>query len=119
MDDHGLVQDAHPPLQRGPDVVLVLLELEAQDVLDVASDDVLVAEPGQLARAAAGADHAGLLVEDEEGGVRRRVVILEKLEQEAEAALLTPLRPSAEPGGAVARLAARPAVGADEVRHRP
>ena len=64
-----------------------------EHLVHVAADHVLVAEPGQLARAAAGADHARVLVEDEERGVGRRVVVVEQLEQEAEAALLAAPRP--------------------------
>ena len=81
------------------------------------ADHVEVPEPGQLARTAAGADHASLLVADEERGVGRRVVVVEQLEQEREAALLAAARPADEAGGALGRHAAVAAAGADEVRH--
>ena len=58
-----------------------------EHLLDRAADHVLVAEAGQLARAAAGADQPALLVGDEERGVGRRVVVVEQLEEEAEAAV--------------------------------
>ena len=41
------------------------------------ADHVLVGEAGQLEAAFAGVDHAFLLVADEEGGVRRRIIIVE------------------------------------------
>ena len=37
-------------------------------------------EAGELAGSPAGADQASLLIEDEEGGVRGRVVVVEQLE---------------------------------------
>ena len=64
-----------------------LVELELEDLLHRPADHVEVTEPGELARAAAGADQASLLVEEEEGRVGGRVVVVEQLEEEAEAAL--------------------------------
>src|SRR5436305_2384579 len=62
-----LVEHAHAPLERRADVVVAaVLPLEPEHLLNGAADHVLVAEPGQLARAAARADQAGLLVADEE-----------------------------------------------------
>ena len=72
-----------------------------QHVLHRASDHVEVAEPRELARAAAGADEPALLVEDEEGGVRRGVVVVEQLEQEAEPAALAAPRAGLEARGAL------------------
>ena len=75
-----------------------------QHLLRGAAHHVEVAEPGQLARAAAGADQATLLVEDEERGVGRGVVVVEQLEQEAEAALLAALGAALEAGRALGGL---------------
>jgi hypothetical protein len=60
------------------------------------------------------------LVAGEERGVRRRVVVVEQLEQEAEAALLAALGLGPEAGGALGVCGAVAAVGTDEVMsHRP
>ena len=83
------------------DVVVPVLELEAEHVLHGAADHVEVAQPGELAGAAAGADQPALLVEDEERGVGSRVVVVEQLEQEAEPAALAALRAALEAGGAL------------------
>src|ERR671920_1053560 len=90
---------------------------QVQHVLHGPADHVEVTEPGELPRAAARADQAALLVEQEEGGVRSRVVVVEQLEQEAEAASLAALRPALEAGGALGRLGPVPAVRAYEDRH--
>src|SRR5215217_777127 len=117
VHDHRLVEDANPPLERGGDVVASLVELELEDLVHGAPDHVEVTEPGEFPRAAPGADQAGLLVEDEEGGVRGRVVVVQQLEQEAESAALACLRAGLEPGGALGGFAAVAAVGTDEDRH--
>jgi RNase P/RNase MRP subunit POP5 len=52
-----------------------------------AADHLLVRQAGQLLGAAAAADDAALLVADEERRVGRGVVVVEQLEEEAEAAL--------------------------------
>jgi hypothetical protein len=88
VDDDGLVEHPDAPFERRADVVAAVLELEAEDLLHRASDDVLVTQAGQLARAPAGADQTALLVGDEERRVGRRVVVVEKLEEKAEAAVL-------------------------------
>ena len=99
-------------------MVLAVAELEAEHLAHRAADDALVVEAGELEGAAAAADHAALAVADEEGGVGRRVVVVEQLEEEAEAALRAALRLAAEAGGAVGRGRAVSAVRADEeVRH--
>src|SRR4051812_43628498 len=114
VDLHGLAERAHAPLQDGADVVGAVLEHEAQHLADVAADDALVVEARQLERAAATADHAALLVTDEEGGVRGGVVVVEQLEEEAEAALRAALRLAGEAGGAIALGTAIAAAGTDE-----
>ena len=93
--------------------------LQPQDFLHGAPDHVLVGEAGQLEAASAGVDHARLLVADEEGGVGRRVVVVEQLEDEAEAALRAALGARAEAGRAVGAQLPVPAVRADEKRHSP
>jgi hypothetical protein len=95
-------------------VVLPAGEVQPENVLHLAADDLLVGEPGELARAAAAADHAALLIADEERGVRGGVIVVQELEEEAEAALGAALRLVAEPRGAVGLGGALTAVGADE-----
>ncbi len=51
------------------------------------ADHLFLLEAGQLEGASPAADHAALAVADEERGVRRRVVVVEQLEEEREAAL--------------------------------
>ena len=73
-------------------MVAAVFGLEPQNLARRAPDHVEVAEPGQLARAAAGADQTALLIAEKEGRVGRRVVVVEQLEEEAEAALLAAAR---------------------------
>ena len=101
MHHHRLVEHAHAPLERGGDVVAALVELEVEHVVHRTADHVEVTEPGELARAAACADQASLLVEDEERRIRSRVVVVEQLEQEPESAALAGLRASLEACGAL------------------
>src|ERR687897_221546 len=108
-----LVEHPDTPLERGGDVVVAVLELKAEHVLRGPADHVQVTEPGELARSAARPDEAPLLVEDEEGGVGGRVVVVQELEQEPEAALLASLGSRLEAGGALCGLAAVAAVRAD------
>src|SRR3954454_23241469 len=108
-----LVENTHSPLERGADVVVTRLELEAEHLLHGTADHVIVTEAGELARAAAGTDQASVLVTDEECGIGRRVVVVEQLEDEAEAALRATARSVPESCGAFAGDAAVPAVGAD------
>src|SRR3954449_3286372 len=98
---HGLVEHPNAPLERRADVVVAVLEGEAEHVLHRTADHVGVAEAGELAGAAAGADQAALLVGDEERGVGRRVVVVEQLEEKAEAAVRAAARAIAEAGGPV------------------
>ena len=99
-------------------MIVAVLELEPEDLLHVAPHRVGVPEPGELPDPAPDADHAGVPVQDHERRVRRGVVVVEQLEQEAEPAPLAAAWTVAEAGGAVGRDAAVAAVGADEVRHR-
>src|SRR5215211_7158136 len=116
---HLLVEHPHAPLERRADVVVAGLELEPQHLLRGPPDHVEVAQAGELAGAPAGADQAGLLVEDEERRVGGRVVVVEQLEQEAEAALVAAAGAALEAGGALLGDAAIPAVRADEDGHGP
>src|SRR3954464_14458665 len=98
-------------------MVLPVVEAQSEHVADRAADDPLGVEARELARATAGADQPALLVGDEERGVRRRVVVVEQLEQEAEAAVRAAARAVAKACGPLGGDAAVPAVGADEVSH--
>src|SRR4051794_36350591 len=91
----GLAERPDAPLQHGPDRILPLGEAEAQDLPDAAPDHALVVEAGQLEGAATAADDPALGVADEEGRVRCGVVVVEQLEEEAEAALRAALGPLA------------------------
>ena len=62
------------------------LELEPQHVLYRPPDHVQIPKPGELPRPPPGPDQLRVLVEDEEGGVGRGVVVVEQLEEEAEPA---------------------------------
>ena len=55
---------------------------------DVAADQLGLREAGQLEDAAADREHPPLLVGDEQARVGRRVVVVEQLEEEAEAAVV-------------------------------
>ena len=68
---------------------------------DRLADRGLGPQSGQLERAAAAVDDPPLAIAREEGGVRRRVVIVEQLEQVREAALLASARLATEAGVAV------------------
>src|SRR5688500_1326578 len=117
VHDDRLVEHPNAPLERGADVVVAILELEAENLAHGSPDDVLVAQARELARAAAGADQRAVLVGDEERRIGSRVVVVEEFEQEAESAVLAAPRALGEPGAALARHAAIPAVGTDEVGH--
>src|SRR3954454_18544594 len=114
VDDDALAEAADPPLERDADGVLLALEVQAQDVAHGPADDLLVRQARQLARPAAAADDPALAVADEERGVGRRVVVVEQLEEEPEAALRAPLGLVAEPRGPLGRRAPVAAVRADE-----
>src|SRR5437899_2256495 len=101
MHHNGLVEHPHPPLERGADVVIAVLELEPQHLTHRSAHHVVVAQPYQLPDAASTADHSRLLVADDEGGVRRGVVVVEQLEEEAVAAAGAAARLVAKPCGAV------------------
>src|SRR5919197_802445 len=107
---HGLVEGAHAPFQDRADGIVGVLEAQAEHVADRTADDALVVEPGQLEGAAAAADDTPLGIADEERRVGRRVVVVEQLEQEAEAAARASLRLAAKAGGAVRLGGAVPAI---------
>src|SRR5207244_11232800 len=66
VHDHWLVQYPDTPLESGADVVVAGLELQAEHLLHRTADHVQIAQPGELARPAAGADQPALLVRSEE-----------------------------------------------------
>src|SRR5215218_149971 len=117
VDHDRLVENPNAPLKSRGDVVAPAFELEAEDVAGRTADHVQITEPGELARAATGADEPPLLIAEEEGSVRRRVVVVEQLEDEAEATLLATPRATLESGRAVLGDAAVATARADEVRH--
>ena len=113
-----LVQPPDAPFERELRRVLLLLEAaEPEPLDDVDADQVALVPAGQLEDAAADREDAPLLVADDEARVRRRVVVVHQLEEEAEAAVV------ARDGLVVEALFAidvdRPllAVRADEKRH--
>src|SRR3989440_11900661 len=114
VDLDGLAQHAYAPLERGGHLVVAVLELEAEHVHDRAPDHLLLSQPGELRGAAADPEQPALLVAHEEGGVGGRVVVVEQLEQEAEAALVAAPGLTAETCRALAGGGAVAAVGTDE-----
>ena len=102
---HGnrLVQHPNAPLERGGDVVVAALELEAQHLVHRPADHVEVPQPRELSRPAPSADQPRLLVAEEERGVGGRVVVVEQLEEEAEPAFAAAARAALEAGRALGR----------------
>ena len=62
---------------------------EMERIAHVTADQVGLPEAGQLEHPAADRKHAGVAVADDEPCRRRRVIVLEELEEEAEAAVAT------------------------------
>ena len=83
----GTLERAHAPLEHGLDRVVAVCEAQAEHLLDALADHLLLLEARERERVLAAADHAALAVAHEERGVGRRVVVVEQLEQEGEAAL--------------------------------
>src|SRR5436305_912984 len=131
IDRDPLSQRAHAPLQRGGNRVGAVVSVafarfvaaalgapfEAEDLLYRAANHILVGKSSQLEAATPGIDHPRLLVADEEGGVRRRVVVVQQLEDKAEAALGAALGARAEARGSLRADLPVAAVGANEERH--
>ena len=121
VDLDRLALDADLPLERGADVVGAVVEAQAEHLADRAADRLLGLQAGELERAAAAVDDPPVRVAGEERRVRRRVVVVEQLEQVGEPALLAAAGLTAEAGVAVGGHRPVAAVGADEVvlvRHR-
>src|SRR4051794_25700243 len=131
VDRDLLSERAHPPLERRLDriggavaigvgrhsPVTLVDPLEAEDVLDRAPDHVLISQAGELEPVLADVEDAALLVAGEERRLRGRVIVVEELEDEAEAALRAALRTAGDSRGPLARHFPVPAVRADEERH--
>src|SRR5581483_6071224 len=64
VDGHGLVEHAHPPFERGADVVVAVLEGEAEHLAHRPAHRIGLPQPGELPHALAEADHARLLIAD-------------------------------------------------------
>src|ERR1022692_2360312 len=115
----GLPERPHPPLEDRRDVILAVLEAQPELLRERLTDDLLLLIAGQLERSPAAADHATLAVGHEERRVRRRVVVVEQLEEKREAAVRAAPIFTAKRLIAVRCERAVAAVGADEwVRHR-
>ena len=114
LDLDRLLERAHAPLEHRLDGVVAVGEVQPQHLLDALADHVLLLEARERERVLAAADHAPLAVADEEGGVGRRVVVVEQFEQEREAALRAALALAREADVAVDLARAVAAVGADE-----
>src|SRR3954447_20682431 len=117
MHGHGLVEHPHAPLERRADVVVAVLEGQAEHVAHRLADGLGLPEARELADAAAEADHARVLIADHECRVGGGVIVIEELEQEAEPALGAALGASCESCGALPRERTIAAVGTDEMRH--
>src|ERR1035437_1619732 len=105
---------AHAPLEHRGDRIISVGEAQTEHLGDTLTDHVLLLQPGEGEGVLAAADHATLAVADEEGGVGRRVVVIEKFEQEREAALRAALALACEAEIAVELARAVAAVWADE-----
>src|SRR3954454_4940483 len=114
MDGNGLAETAHSPFERHADVILSAPEVEAENIAYGTPDHLLVGQAGELARAAPATDDPALLVADEEGGVGRRVIVVQQLKQEAETALRASLRDGAEAGRSLGGASPIATVRADE-----
>ena len=96
-----------------------LEKLRPEHLLDALADDLLLLEPGEGEGVLAAAHDPALAVAHEEGGVGRRVVVVEQFEQERETALGAALGLAGEADVAVELARPVSAVGADErVGHR-
>src|SRR3982750_1661168 len=85
----ALAEATHAPLERELCGVALGLESAQPEALDdVRPEQVLFAVPRQLEDPAAACENPRLRVADDEACVRRRVVVVHQLEQEAEAAAL-------------------------------
>jgi hypothetical protein len=113
-----LAHPAHAPFERDLRRVLPVEARDPERLDHVPAHQVLLAVAGELEDVAPGREHPCVLVAHHEAGVRRRVVVLEQLEEEAEAAAVARdrlLRQALHPV-----VVDRPvlAVRADEVGHR-
>ncbi len=91
------------------------LEAQTERLLQRLADRGLGAQAGELERATAAIDDPSLRVAREERGGRRRVVIVEQLEQVGEPAFLASARFTPESGVTVGPHRTVAAMGADEV----
>src|SRR5207302_1702095 len=84
-----LTEPAYAPFERELGGVLLRLEaVEPEAFNDVGAEQFLLAVADELEDAPPGREDPALLVADDEAGVRRRVVVVHQLEQEAEPAAL-------------------------------
>src|SRR5207247_2860749 len=84
---------------------------------DVAAHQLLLTKAGELEHVTAAGEHARVPVADDEPGPGRRVVVLEQLEEEAEAAALARDGLVGQPLAPVVVDRTSLAVRTDEVRH--
>src|SRR4051812_15926290 len=112
-----LVEPPHAPLDRDLGRAVALEAGDPERLDHLAADQILFAVAGELEDVAAAGEHAGLVVADQEAGARRRVVVLEQLEEEAEPAAVARDRLLGQALAAVVVDRAVLAVRADEVRH--
>src|SRR5438105_419624 len=113
-----LPEPANTPFER--DLRRVLLGLEAAEpepVDDVRPEQLLLSVADELEDTAAGGEDPSFLVADDEAGVRRGVVVVHQLEEEAESAALAGDRDVVELLQPVVVDGALLAVGADEEGH--
>ena len=87
LTSHRHLERAHAPLEHGRDRIVAVGEAQPEHLLDALADHLLLLEARERERVLAAADHAALAVAHEERRVGRRVVVVEQLEQEREAAL--------------------------------
>src|SRR6266550_1866194 len=115
-----LAEPPHTPFERERRRVLFRLEaVEVEPVDDVRPEQLLLAVAGELEDAASGGEDSPLAVADHETRVRRRVVVVHQLEEEAEPASLARDRDVVDLLQSVVIDGALFAVRTDEVGHWP
>src|SRR5438128_2392972 len=111
---HRHLQRAHTPLEHLADGIIAVGKLEPEHLRHRPADHVFLLEARERERVLPAAGHATLAVAHEEGGVGRRIVVVEQFKQKREPAPFAALALSREGDVAVQLARAVATVGADE-----
>ena len=112
-----LPEPPHAPLERDRRRILAVLRPEREALHQLVAEHVLLPVARELEHTPADRDHASIAVADNEARVRPRVVVLEQLEQEAEATARAADRLVGQPLPAILVDHSTLAVRADERGH--